>query len=80
MQENPNVAFACGVGDVQFRISGKMAEVTDPAEKQGLFEKLSPGVKQIYQSWDNPLLVIFTVSDGELRISKGFSPFQSIKY
>jgi len=80
MQKNNNVAFACGVGDYQFRISGKMTEITDPTEKKRLFEKLSPGVKQIYQTWDNPILVIFTVSDGLFRVSKSFSPFQSIKY
>ena len=80
MQKNNNVAFACGVGEYQFRISGKMSEVTDPNEKKRLFDKLSPGVKQIYKTWDNPILVIFTVSDGLFRVSKSFSPFQSIKY
>ena len=80
MQKNNNVAFACGVGDYQFRITGKMIEITDTAEKKRLFEKMSPGVKQIYQTWDNPILVIFTVSDGLFRVSKSFSPFQSIKY
>ena len=80
MQKNPNVAFACGVGEHQFRISGKLTEVTDQAEKKRLFEKLSPGVKQIYQTWDNPILVIFTVSGGQLRVSKSFSPYQSISY
>ena len=80
MQKNHNVAFACGVDDIQFRISGVWTEVTDPAEKKRLFEKLSPGVKQLYQSWDNPILVIFTVSGGQLRVSKAFSPFQSIEY
>jgi uncharacterized pyridoxamine 5'-phosphate oxidase family protein len=80
MQKNRNVAFACGVGDIQFRISGVWTEITDKAEKQRQFEKLSPGVKQIYQTWDNPILVIFTVSGGQLRVSKAFSPYQSIKY
>ena len=80
MQKNRNVAFACGVGDYQFRISGKWSEVSDPVEKKRLFEKLSPGVKQIYQTWDNPILVIFTVSGGQLRVSKAFSPYQSINY
>ena len=80
MQKNANVAFACGVEEYQFRISGKLTEITDKAEKQRLFEKLSPGVKEIYQSWDNPILVIFTVSGGQLRVSKSFSPFQSINY
>ena len=80
MQKNRNVAFACGVGEYQFRISGKLTEITDSAEKKRLFEKLSPGVKQMYQSWDNPILVIFTVSGGQLRVSKSFSPYQSIPY
>ena len=80
MQKNRNVAFACGVEEYQFRISGKMTEITDPAEKRRLFDKLSPGVKQIYKTWDNPIFVIFTVSDGQLRVSKSFSPFQSIKF
>ena len=80
MQKNPNVAFACGVGEHQFRISGILTEVKDSAEKKRLFDKLSPGVKQIYQTWDNPILVIFTVSGGQLRVSRSFSPFQSIKY
>ena len=78
MQKNPNVAFACGVGEYQFRISGKLTEVTDATEKKRLFEKISPGVKQMYQSWDNPILVVFTVSDGQLRVSKSFSPYQAI--
>ena len=80
MQKNSNVAFACGVGDYQFRISGKLTEITDSAEKNRLFDKLSPGVKQLYESWDNPILVIFTVSGGQLRVSKSFSPYQSINY
>ena len=80
MQKNNNVAFACGVAEYQFRISGKMTEVTDSDEKKRLFDKMSPGVKQIYQTWDNPILVIFTVSDGKFRISKLFSPFQSIAF
>ena len=80
MQKNRNVAFACGVGDVQFRISGVLTEVNDPAEKKRLFDKLSPSVKQMYQTWDNSILVIFTVSGGQLRVSKAFSPYQSIKY
>ena len=80
MQKNNNVAFACGVGEHQFRISGKMTEITDKDEKKRLFDKLSPGVKQIYQTWDNPILVIFTVSGGKLRVSRAFSPFQSITY
>jgi len=80
MQKNANVAFACGVGDYQFRISGKLTEITDPVEKKRLFEKLSPGVQQMYQSWNNPILVIFTVSGGQLRVSKAFSPYQSITY
>lgn len=80
MQKNRNVAFACGVDDYQFRISGVWTEVTDSAEKKRLFEKLSPGVKELYQSWDNPILVIFTVSGGQLRVSKAFGPYQSIKY
>ncbi|MDR2562513.1 MAG: pyridoxamine 5'-phosphate oxidase family protein [Prevotellaceae bacterium] len=78
MQKNRNVAFACGSGDYQFRINGKMSEVTDKSEKQRLFSKLSPGVQKIYKSWDNPLLVIFTVSDGRLRISHAFGPYQTI--
>ncbi len=80
MSKNRNVAFACSAGEYQFRISGKVTEITDKAEKKRLFEKLSPGVQQLYQSWDNPILVIFTVSGGQLRISKGFGSFQSIDY
>lgn len=79
MQKNKNVAFACGAGDYQFRITGKMNEITDKVEKKRLFEKLSPGVQKLYKSWDNPILVIFTVSGGRLRVSHAFGPYQSIE-
>jgi uncharacterized pyridoxamine 5'-phosphate oxidase family protein len=80
MQKQANVAFACSAGDYLFRINGKATFVTDATEKKRLFGKLSPSVQQMYRSWDNPILAIFTVSDGELRIAKGFGPFQPIKY
>ncbi|MDR2423118.1 MAG: pyridoxamine 5'-phosphate oxidase family protein [Prevotellaceae bacterium] len=79
IQKNANVAFACAAGEYHFRINGKVT-IVSPAEKKRLFQKLSESVQKLYKSWDNDNLVIFTVSGGNLRVAKGFAPYQSIKY
>ena len=79
IQKNPNVAFACAAGEYHFRLNGKVT-VVSPTEKKRLFQKLSVAVQKQYKAWDNDKLVIFTVSGGILRVTKGFGPYQSIKY
>lgn len=80
MQANPQVAFAGVSNGHNVRISGKAVFVTDATTKEGYFSKLSEGVKQLYKSGTNPVLEIFYIDNGEIKINKGYSPFEVIKF
>lgn len=80
MTANPKVAFAGVSNEHNVRISGKAIFVTDAAAKDGYFGKLSEGVQQMYNSGANPILEIFYIESGEIKISKGYAPFEVIKF
>ena len=79
MKENPQVAFAGVSNDHNIRISGK-AVFVGADEKQKCFSRLSQGVKDLYKSWDNPVVEIFYIESGEIKINKGYEPFETIKF
>lgn len=80
MKINPQVAFACSNSGYNVRISGKAKFLTDKTEKERAFSKVSEQVQQMYESAANPLVEIFYIGSGELKISKGFEPFEKIKF
>jgi uncharacterized pyridoxamine 5'-phosphate oxidase family protein len=80
MQANPQVAFA-GVNEgYNIRISGKATFVVDKAEKEKAFAKISAQVQKMYESAANPAVEIFYIGSGEIKISKGYEPFEKIKF
>lgn len=80
MQGNPQVAFA-GVSDgYNIRISGNATFVTDKAEKENAFKKVNADVQQMYESASNPVVEIFYIGSGEIKVSKGYDPFEKIKF
>jgi uncharacterized pyridoxamine 5'-phosphate oxidase family protein len=80
MKANPQVAFAGSINGYNVRISGKATFLTDKIEKEKAFSKISAQVQQMYESASNPLVEIFYIASGELKISKGFEPFEKIKF
>lgn len=80
MQANPQVAFACTSNEYNVRISGKAIFVTDHEQKEEAFAKFSPAVQGMYKSASNPIFEIFYIESGEIKISKGFEPFETIKF
>lgn len=82
MNSNPNVAFTSmePTGKYTVRITGKATFINDKTEKERAFNKLDKIVKSMYKSWDNPVLEIFYVSNGELKLAKGFNPVEVINY
>jgi uncharacterized pyridoxamine 5'-phosphate oxidase family protein len=80
MQVNPQVAFAGVSNGYNVRISGKATFLTDKVEKEEAFSKLTDTVKQMYKSASNPVAEIFYIGSGEIKISKGFEPFEKIKF
>jgi uncharacterized pyridoxamine 5'-phosphate oxidase family protein len=80
MQANPQVAFGCVSNEYNFRISGKATFVTDKAEKEEAFKKLSTQVQKMYESASNPILEIFYIGSGEIKVSKEYEPFEKIKF
>lgn len=80
MQINPQIAFACVSNGHNVRISGKAAFVTEQTEKEEAFKKLSPGVREIYKNGSNPVLEVFYISSGEIKVNKGKEPFEVVKF
>ena len=80
MQVNPQVAFAGVSNEHNIRISGKATFVTDATEKEKAFAKLSTAVQGMYESASNPTLEIFYIGSGELKVNKGYEPFEKIKF
>ncbi|MDR3595691.1 pyridoxamine 5'-phosphate oxidase family protein [Clostridium sp.] len=82
MIANPNVAVTAmePTGKHTVRITGKATFITDKSEKEQAYAKLDKIVKGIYKSWDDPILEIFYVSNGELKLARGFSPVEVIAY
>lgn len=80
MQANPNVAFACVSNGYNIRISGKATFVKDIAEKERVFSKISAVVQEMYKSGSNPVFETFYIGSGEAKISKGFEPFETVKF
>jgi len=69
MQENPYVAFTTTTDNfITVRIYGKAVFVNDRDIKEKILAK-QPGIKNIYQSADNPVLTVFYLDDGEAIIS-----------
>ncbi|GAB6178808.1 hypothetical protein JCM14036_01270 [Desulfotomaculum defluvii] len=79
MKANPQVAFAGVSNDHNVRISGK-AIFVGADERKKYFSRLSQGVQDLYKSWDNPVVEIFYLESGEVKINKGYEPFQTIKF
>jgi len=82
MKANPNVSFTSmePTGKYTVRIIGKSTFISDPSEKEKAYAKLDNIVKSIYKSWDDPILEIFYVSNGELKVATGFNPAEVIKF
>lgn len=82
MMANPNVAFTAmePTGKYTIRITGKATFITDPSKKEETFAKLDNIVKVIYKYRNSPVLEIFYISSGELKLAKGFNPPEIIKY
>jgi len=80
MKTNPQVAFAGVSNGYNVRISGKAIFVTDKAEKEKAFIRLSTQVQQMYESASNPIAEIFYIGSGEIKINKGFTPYENIKF
>jgi uncharacterized pyridoxamine 5'-phosphate oxidase family protein len=80
MQANPQVAFAGVSKGYNVRVSGKATFVTDKSEKEEAFKKITPQVQKMYESAANPLVEIFYIGSGEIKISKGFEPFEKVKF
>jgi len=62
------------------RITEKATFITDRSKKEENFHKLDKIVKGMYKSWDSPILEIFYVSSGELKLATGFNPPEIINY
>lgn len=80
IKANPNVAFTCVSNGYNVRISGKATFVTDPAELERTFAKLSAEVQGMYKSATNPVNEIFYIGSGEAKVSKGYAPFETVKF
>lgn len=80
MQANPQVAFAGTSKGYNVRISGKATFETDKAKKERAFTKLSAQVQKMYESASNPIVEVFYIGSGEIKINKGFEPFEKIKF
>lgn len=80
MLANPQVAFAGTANEYNFRISGKAVFVTDSAKIEKYFTKLSEGVQGMYKDAKNPVLAIFYLESGEVKVSKGYAPFETVKF
>jgi uncharacterized pyridoxamine 5'-phosphate oxidase family protein len=80
MQANPQVAFACTSNEHNVRISGKATFVTNDAEKEKTFVKVSPYVQEMYKSASNPVVEIFYIGSGEVKVNKGFEPIEVVKF
>jgi len=80
MQANPQVAFACTSDTHNVRISGKATFVADAVEKEKAFAKVSKLVQDMYKSASNPVVEIFYIGSGEVKINKGFEPFEVVTF
>ncbi|TGE32976.1 pyridoxamine 5'-phosphate oxidase family protein [Desulfosporosinus sp. Sb-LF] len=80
MQTNPNVAFSCASDGYNVRISGKATFVTDADEKEKAFAKVSAQVQKMYEGASNPIVEIFYIGSGEVKVSKGFDPIEVVKF
>lgn len=80
MQANPNVAFAGVSNGYNVRISGKVTFVDDSAKVEKAFARLSPQVQKMYVSASNPIVAVFCIGSGEVKVSKGFAPFEVVKF
>lgn len=80
MQANPQVAFAGVSKGYNVRISGKATFVTDKAEKEEAFTKITEQVQKMYESASNPIVEIFYIGSGEVKVNKGYEPFEKIKF
>ncbi|MGI1658279.1 MAG: pyridoxamine 5'-phosphate oxidase family protein [Desulfitobacterium sp.] len=80
IQANPNVAFAGTSNGYNVRISGKATFLTDATEVEKAFAKISPQVQKMYGSASNPIVAIFYVGSGEVKVTKGFDPYEVVKF
>ncbi|GAW27723.1 pyridoxamine 5'-phosphate oxidase family protein [Carboxydocella sp. ULO1] len=69
MQKNPYIAFTTTTDDfMTVRIYGKAVFTDDRTIKEKILAT-QPGIKNIYQSSDNPVFEIFYLEEGEAVIS-----------
>lgn len=80
MKTNSNVAFSCVSNEYNVRISGKATFVTDAAEKEEALAKVSAQVQKMYENASNPIVEIFYIGSGEVKVSKGFDPIEVVKF
>lgn len=80
MQANSNVSFAGVSKGYNVRISGKATFVTEVAEVEKAFARITPQVQAMYETASNPIVAIFYIGSGEAKTSKGFDPFEVVKF
>ncbi|HEY8804669.1 MAG TPA: pyridoxamine 5'-phosphate oxidase [Clostridium sp.] len=80
MKINNQVGFACVSNGYNVRISGESTFVNDVTIKADIFSKISAGVQAMYKNVSNPKFEIFYIGSGEIKVSKGYEPFESIKF
>lgn len=80
MKAHSQVAFGCASGDYNIRISGEAIFVTDPVEKEKGFSKISESVQKMYGTSTEPTYEFFYIGSGEIKINKGFEPFETVKF
>jgi uncharacterized pyridoxamine 5'-phosphate oxidase family protein len=68
LNSNSSVAFAMTTPDfVSVRVSGLVEFTEDMGLKKSLLNS-KPGIKQVYQSADNPILALFSIENMEAEI------------
>lgn len=80
LQANPQAAFSCVSNEHNVRISGKVTFVTDTNKKAEAFSKISAGVQAMYKSSLNPTFEVFYIGSGEVKVNKGYEPFEVVKF
>jgi uncharacterized pyridoxamine 5'-phosphate oxidase family protein len=80
IQAKPNVSFAGVSKGYNVRISGKATFLTETDEVKKAFARITPQVQKMYESASNPIVAIFYIGSGEAKISKGFDPFETVRF
>ena len=81
MQANPNVEFTCSSREMTWlRLSGEAVCTKDREIKEKIVSS-NPGIKQLYQSADNPILEVFYIEHGKASIHEfGGNPIVEVTF